>query len=86
MKKRITEAVAKALQATVSVRDQFLFDTMLSGFALRRTPTGRVIQLAISRSAGRKVRDTVAYWPDTSIADGRAGARPADHYRSPGWT
>lgn len=75
MKKRITEAVAAALKATLSDKDQFVFDRLFSGFALRRTPGGQVIQLAIARVDGRKFRDTVAYWPEVPTAEGRELAR-----------
>jgi integrase len=79
MKKRITEAVAAELKATQSDKDLFVFDSLLSGYALRRTPdpSARIIHLGIARVDGHKWRDTVAYWPDVSTAEGRELVRLA---------
>jgi integrase len=77
MAKRITEAVAADLKASVSAKDQFVFDTLLSGYALRRTPAGAVIHLAQACLGGRKVRFAAGRWPETKIAEGRELARLA---------
>jgi integrase len=80
MTKRITEAVAAALQAKDSDRDEFVFYALLSGYGLRRTPAGVVIHLAVARAAGRKVRVTLGKWPALKTAEARslAGMAIAD--------
>jgi integrase len=80
MTKRITEAAAAALQAKDSDRDEFIFDALLSGYGLRRTPAGVVIHLAVARAAGRKVRITLGKWPALKTAEARslAGMAIAD--------
>jgi integrase len=75
--KRITEAVAAALQAKTSDKDVFVFDTLLSGYAIRRTPAGVVVHLAQTRAAGRRVRASLGRWPDLKTAEGRELARLA---------
>jgi hypothetical protein len=55
MPKRITEAVAATLQAHAGDKDVFVFDALLSGYALRRTPNGTLVHLARVRTTGRKV-------------------------------
>src|SRR5262245_52447242 len=79
MTKRITDAVAPELKATPSHKDQFVFDTLLAGYLLRRPPdpSARVSHLAQVRVNGRKPRDTVGYWPEISTAEGRELARLA---------
>jgi integrase len=77
MAKRITETVAADLKASVSDKDQFIFDTLLSGYALRRTPAGAVIHLAQARLGGRKVRFAAARWPEKRVSEGRELARLA---------
>jgi integrase len=75
--KRITEAVAADLQVKACERDQFVFDSLLSGYALRRTPAGVVIHIAQARVAGRKVRMSLGRWPEIKTAEGRELARLA---------
>jgi integrase len=77
MAKRITEAVAADLQANASEKDRFVFDTLLSGYALRRTPAGVVIHIAQARVAGRKLRFAAGRWPKMKVAEGRELARSA---------
>ena len=77
MPKRITESVAAALQAEASDRDEFVFDALLSGYALRKTPGGVVIHIAIARAAGRKVRVCLGRWPEMTTASARELARLA---------
>ena len=79
MKKRITEAVAAELKATPSAKDLFVFDTLLSGYLLRRTPdpSGLVIHLAQTCVAGRKPRFAIGRWPNLLTADARELARLA---------
>jgi integrase len=74
---RITEAAAAALQAQNASKDVFVFDTVLSGYALRRTPTGTVIHQARARVAGRKINFTVGRWPQMRTAEARELARLA---------
>jgi integrase len=80
MTKRITESLAAALQAKVSDKDEFIFDALLSGYGLRRTPAGVVIHIAVARAAGHKVRTTLGKWPAMKTAEARslAGMAIAD--------
>ena len=64
MTKRITETVAATLQAHAGGKDVFVFDTLLSGYALRRTPNGTLVHLARVRTAGRKVTVSLGGWPE----------------------
>jgi integrase len=75
MAKRITEAVAVALQAHAGSKDVFVFDTLLSGYALRRTPNGTLVHLARARAAGRKVTVSLGRWPEMKTAEARELAR-----------
>jgi hypothetical protein len=77
MAKRITEAVAAELQGQTSAKDIFVFDTIVSGFALRRTPGGKVIHTASARANGRKIRTTVGFWPAMKTGKARELARVA---------
>jgi integrase len=77
MTTRITEAAAAALQAKHADRDEFLFDTLVSGYVLRRTPAGVVIHLVVVRSGGRKMRVTIGRWPETRTTEARELARLA---------
>ena len=88
MRKRITEAVAAALKAKAGNTDQFVFDDMLAGYFLRRTPDGVVLHKARGRCGGKRPTVTLGEWPDikiavarelcaTALADIRAGRDPA---------
>jgi integrase len=77
MAQRITEAVSTKLQQTVSDRDVFVFDTLCSGYALRRTPAGIVIHIAQARAGGRKMRISIGRWPAMRTAEARELARMA---------
>jgi integrase len=77
MTKRITESLAAALQARTSDKDEFIFDALLSGYGIRRTPAGVVIHIAVTRAAGRKVRVSLGRWPDMTTASARELARLA---------
>jgi integrase len=74
MSVRLTDAVVAALKPTD--RDQFRFDSLLSGYAVRTTPAGVKILFAQARN-GRKVRHTVGHWPGMKVAEGRELARLA---------
>src|SRR5215472_13530341 len=77
MTTRITEAAAATLQAKPAARDKFVFDTLVSGYVLRRTPAGVVIHLVVVRSGGRKVRMSLGRWPEMKTAEARELARLA---------
>lgn len=77
MASRVTEAVAAKLQESVSDRDVFVFDALLSGYALRRTPAGVVIYIAQARAGGRKVRVSIGRWPQMRTGEARELARMA---------
>ena len=77
MPTRITEAVAASLAAKTSDRDEFVFDTLLSGYAIRRTPAGVIIHIASARAGGRKVRASVGHWPQLKTSEARELARLA---------
>jgi integrase len=77
MPTRITEAVVASLAAKTSDRDEFVFDTLLSGYAIRRTPAGVIIHIASARAAGRKVRASVGHWPELKTSEARELARLA---------
>jgi integrase len=69
---RLTQAIVDAEVA--DGRDRFVFDSMISGFALRVTPAGRKIYVAQARVGGVKRRITVAYAADTTLAKARREA------------
>ena len=77
MPKRITEAVAVALQAHAGDKDVFVFDALTSGYALRRTPNGTLVHLARCRTAGRKITVSLGRWPEMKTAEARELARMA---------
>jgi integrase len=70
MAKRLTEALVDGL--TPCDRDQFVFDAMLAGFALRVTPAGRKVFIVQTRAGGVKRRVTIGYHPNISVAEARA--------------
>jgi integrase len=74
---RVTERVAADLQARANDRDQFLFDSLVSGYCLRRTPGGVVIHIAVTRAGGRKSRTSLGRWPAMKTAEARELARMA---------
>ena len=69
---RLTDALVAALRPTA--RDQFQFDSLLSGYGVRVTPAGIKILFGQGRN-GRKVRHTVGRWPELKVAEGRELAR-----------
>jgi integrase len=71
---RLTDALVAALRPTD--RDQFRFDSLLSGYGVRVTPAGIKILIGQGRN-GRKVRHTVGRWPALKVAEGRELARLA---------
>jgi integrase len=72
MAKRLTEALVDGLAPCD--RDQFVFDAMLAGFALRVTPAGRKVFIVQTRAGGVKRRVTIGYHPEISVAEARAVA------------
>jgi integrase len=77
MTERITEAIAATLQARAGGKDVFVFDALLSGYALRRTPNGTLVHLARVRTAGRKITVSLGRWPQLKTAEARELARLA---------
>jgi integrase len=69
---KLTQALVDA--QTADGRDRFIFDSQLSGFALRITPTGKRIFVAQGRVSGRKRRITVGYASDMSLSKAREEA------------
>ena len=69
---KLTQALVDAQAA--DGRDRFIFDSQLSGFALRITPTGKKIFVAQSRVSGRKRRITVGYASDMPLSKARQEA------------
>jgi Arm DNA-binding domain len=69
---KLTQALVDA--QTADGRDRFIFDSQLSGFALRITPTGKRIFVAQSRVSGRKRRITIGYASDMSLSKAREEA------------
>jgi integrase len=93
MTQRITEALAATLQAHTGSKDVCLFDSLLSGYALRRTANGTLVHLARCRTGGRKLTVSLGRWPEMrtgearelarlAIQDMRAGRNPALERRS----
>jgi integrase len=70
---KLTEATVAALEATD--RDRIIFDSLLSGFAIRITPAGGRIFIAQARAAGTKRRVTVGTYPEMKVATARDAAR-----------
>jgi integrase len=75
MRERLTDALVASIEA--NGRDQFIFDTMESGFFLRVTPARRKILGVQTRDGRRKPRVTIGFWPDIKVAEGRDRARVA---------
>jgi integrase len=69
---KLTQALVDA--QTADGRDRFIFDSQLSGFALRTTPTGKRIFVAQGRVSGRKRRITIGYASDMSLSKAREEA------------
>ena len=69
---KLTQALIDAQAA--DGRDRFIFDSQLSGFALRITPTGKKIFVAQGRVSGRKRRITVGYASDMPLSKARQEA------------
>ena len=72
MAQKLTQALIDAQAA--DGRDRFIFDSQLSGFALRITPTGKRIFVAQGRVSGRKRRITVGYASDMPLSKARQEA------------
>jgi Arm DNA-binding domain/Phage integrase, N-terminal SAM-like domain len=72
---KLTEAEVAALP--VDGRDRIVFDTMLSGFAVRVTPAGRKIFLVQASTGGRSRKVSIGQHPDMTVADARREARSA---------
>jgi integrase len=72
---KLTEAEVAALP--VDGRDRIVFDTMLSGFAVRVTPAGRKIFLVQASGGGRSRKVSIGQHPDMTVADARREARSA---------
>jgi hypothetical protein len=66
---KLTEAEVAALP--VDGRDRIVFDTMLSGFAVRVTPAGRKIFLVQASGGGRSRKVSIGQHPDMTVADAR---------------
>jgi integrase len=71
---RLTNGIVEAFEA--NGRDRVIFDSLLSGFALRVTPAGAKIFIAQAWVAGKKRRVTVGTFPEMNVADARNDARP----------
>jgi integrase len=71
MTQRITEAIATALKAHTGSKDVCLFDSLLSGYALRRTVNGTLVHLARCRTGGRKLTVSIGRWPAMTVAEAR---------------
>jgi Arm DNA-binding domain/Phage integrase, N-terminal SAM-like domain len=71
---RLTNDVVEALES--NGRDRIIFDSLLSGFALRVTPAGAKIFIAQAWVAGKKRRVTVGTFPEMNVADARKDVRP----------
>jgi integrase len=69
---KLTQALVDA--QTADGRDRFIFDSQLSGFALRITPTGKRIFVAQGRVSGRKRRITIGYASDMPLSKAREEA------------
>jgi integrase len=69
---KLTEATVAALEAG---RDRVIFDSLLSGFAVRVTPAGGRIFIAQARAAGVKRRVTIGTSPAVKVAEARDAAR-----------
>jgi hypothetical protein len=72
---RLTQAFVD--QASGNGRDRLMFDSQLSGLALRITPTGTKIFVVQARVAGRKRRITIGYADKTTLAQARKEALQA---------
>ncbi len=72
MTQRLTQAFVDAQAA--DGRDRIIFDSQLSGFGLRITPTGNKIFMAQARIGGRKRRVTVGFASSMSLSKARAEA------------
>jgi hypothetical protein len=72
---RLTQAFVD--QASGNGRDRLIFDSQLSGLALRITPTGTKIFVIQARVAGRKRRITIGYADKTTLAQAREEALQA---------
>jgi integrase len=70
---KLTNAVVGALEP--NGRDQIIFDSILSGFAIRVTPAGGKIFIAQAWAGGKKRRVTVGTFPETNVATARTDAR-----------
>lgn len=70
---KLTQAVVQAL--TPNGRDQVIFDSILSGFAVRVTPAGSKLFIAQARAAGQKRRVTVGSFPAIKVTEARDAAR-----------
>jgi integrase len=72
---RLTQAFVDL--ASGNGRDRLIFDSQLSGLALRITPTGTKIFVVQARVAGRKRRITIGYADKTTLAQARKEALQA---------
>jgi integrase len=69
---KLTEATVAALEAG---RDRVIFDSLLSGFAIRVTPAGGRIFIVQTWAAGVKRRLTIGTSPAIKVAEARDAAR-----------
>ena len=52
-----------------------VWDTVLQGFGVRVSPTGRKVWFAVVRVSGRQRRLTIGSYPAVSLAEAREEAR-----------
>jgi integrase len=71
---KLTNASVQALEA--NGRDRVIFDSLLSGFALRITPAGTKVFVVQAWAKGKKRRVTVGTFPEISVSEARDAARP----------
>jgi integrase len=74
MPERLTAAFLEALEA--NGRDRIVFDDLLSGFAIRCTPSGAKIFIVQAWAAGKKRRVTIGTYPEMKVTEARNQARP----------
>lgn len=73
MPQKLTQDLVESLRT--AERDQVVFDTLVSGFAVRVTPAGAKIFVVQAWAGGRKRRLKVGTFPEISVADARRDAR-----------
>lgn len=70
---RMTAEAVTALQ--IDGKDTLYFDTLLKGFGVRVTPSGKKIFIAQRRVNGKPMRVSLGFFPDITVAKARDAAR-----------